>query len=105
MDPVDWSDLSLYAFYALENAVIVAADSLGIPWAKTHPSKVEVARTIHTDHGLPDIAPLLEELNSLRKSQAYGEEVPAHGWSAEDIAVAVEEYVDAVEALVGDEER
>jgi len=99
LDPVDWSDLSMYAFYALENAVIAAADLSGIPWTKTHPSEVEAARQLHTAKGSPDVAPLLEELNALRKSEAYGETSPPHGRSAEDIAVAVEQYVEAVGRL------
>ncbi|MGH8924484.1 MAG: hypothetical protein ACRDWA_07610 [Acidimicrobiia bacterium] len=37
IDPVDWSDLSLYAFYALENAVVAAAEHFGIPLAGKPP--------------------------------------------------------------------
>jgi hypothetical protein len=103
LDPVDWSDLSMYAFYALENAVIAAADLSGIAWTKTHPSKVAAARELHRAKGLPDIASLLEELNSLRKSEAYGETPPPHGRNAEDIAIAVEEYIEAVGRLLEDE--
>lgn len=103
LDPVDWSDLSMYAFYALENAVIAAADSFAIPWEKTHPSKVEVATELHASKGLPDVSSLLEELNALRKSEAYGETPPAHGWGAEDLVIAVEEYVQAVARLLGED--
>jgi hypothetical protein len=100
-DPTDWSDLALYAFYALENAVATAADHFGVPWKLTHPSKVEAARTLANQHGLPDVSHLLVELNSLRKSEAYGETPSSRTYSAEDIAVAVEEYIDSVAALFG----
>ena len=99
-DPIDWSDLSMYAFYSLENAVVAAADHLSLEWKRTHPSKVEVSEDLHAHHGLPDIAQLLTELNSLRKSSAYGETPPSHEWSAEDIAIEVEEYIEAVDGLV-----
>jgi hypothetical protein len=52
-------------------------------------------------HGLPDITDLLIELNTLRKSEAYGEVSPSPTRSAEDIAIEVEQYVDALAALLG----
>ena len=100
LDPVDWSDLSLYAFYALENAVMAAADQLGVTWERTHPSKVAAARALHQQNGLPDVAPLLQELNEIRKSESYGEVRPPSTFDAEDIAVAVEDYVEAVDGLI-----
>ena len=102
-DPVDWSDLTIYAFYALENAVVAAADHLGVEWKQTHPSKVEAARELHEAHGLPDIADLLTELNTLRKSEAYGEVRPSETHDAEDIAIQVEEYIEAVAGLFEEE--
>jgi hypothetical protein len=101
LDPVDWSDLSLYAFLALENAVVAAADSLGISWERTHPSKVAAAQILYAKHGLPDIADLLVELNSLRKAEAYGEVRPSQYLEPEEVAVQVEGYVEAVGALLG----
>ncbi|MGH2573035.1 MAG: hypothetical protein ACRDGU_06090 [Actinomycetota bacterium] len=98
-EPVDWSDLAIYGFYGLENAVVAAADHFGLAWKTTHPSKVEAARSLHQAHGLPDIADLLTELNSLRKSEAYGEVQPSETLSPEDIAVAVEDYIEAVAGL------
>lgn len=98
-EPVDWSDLAIYAFYALENAVVTAADHFQIAWKLTHPSKVEATRKLHQEHDLPDIADLLTELNTLRKSEDYGEVQPSRTLSPEDIAIAVEEYIEAVAAL------
>jgi hypothetical protein len=98
-EPVDWSDLAIYAFYALENAVVAASDHFGIEWKLTHPSKVEAARELHQGHGLPDIGDLLTELNTLRKSEAYGEVQPSETLGPEDVAIAVEEYIEAVAAL------
>ena len=99
-DPVDWSDLCIYGFHSVENAVVAAADHLGIPSVRNHPSKVEVARDLSTTHGLPDVAGLLLDLNSLRKSEAYGEVPPSVRRSAEDIVIEVETFVDEVGALI-----
>jgi hypothetical protein len=104
-DPVDWMDLSLYAFYTLENAVVAAADHVGVSWKQTHPSKVDAATELHARYGLPDIADLLSDLNAIRKSSAYGENPRPHGRTAEDIAVEVEEYVSEVESLLLQEEE
>ena len=98
-DPVDWSDLALYAFYALENAVAAAADHFAVSWQTTHPSKVAAARELHTKHGLPDVSALLTTLNTLRKSEAYGETPPPRSITAENIATEVEQFVDSVAAL------
>lgn len=101
LEPVDWSDLAMYGFYALENAVVAAADHFGVQWKPNHPSKVDAARLLAEQHGLPDVASLLLELNTLRKSEAYGEMPSSRTWSAEDIAIEVEQYVEAVAALFG----
>jgi hypothetical protein len=78
-----------------------AADHFGVQWKPNHPSKVEAARLLANQHGLPDIADLLIELNTLRKSEAYGEVSPSPTRSAEDIAIEVEQYVDALATLLG----
>jgi len=101
LEPVDWSDLAMYGFYALENAVVAAADHFGVQWKPNHPSKVDAARLLAEQHGLPDVASLLLELNTLRKSEAYGEMPSSRTRSAEDIAIEVEQYVEAVAALFG----
>ena len=99
-EPIDWSDLAMYAMYALENAVIAAADHLGIPWRRTHVSKVETAQALHRDHGLSDVSSLLQDLNELRKSEAYGEIHPPISLDAEDVATEVELFVEAVGVLL-----
>ncbi len=98
-DPVDWSDVALYAFYALENAVAAAADHFAIRWQTTHPSKVAAASELHTKHGLPDVSALITTLNSLRKSEAYGETPSPRSMTAEDVAMEVEQFLDSVAAL------
>lgn len=80
----------------MENAVVAAAAHVGVPWKATHPDKVEAARILHSQHTLPDIVELLNELNELRKSEAYGDISPPVSYSAEDIAIAVENYVEHV---------
>jgi len=95
----------IYGFHALENAVVAAADHLAIPWERTHPSKVNVARALGSQHGLPDVSGLLTDLNSLRKSEAYGETPPSQSRSAEDIAVQIETFVEAIAALLNGSEK
>jgi hypothetical protein len=99
-DPVDWSDLSMYGLYCLENAVIATADHLSISWQRTHPSKVGVAQVLHERHGLPDVTDLLQELNELRKSEAYGEVHPSPDMEPEQVAIDLEYFVDAAARLI-----
>ena len=98
-DPPDWSDLSLYGFYALEAAVEAAALHFAVPARKAHWARVDAAEELHEGHGLPDVAGLLRDLNDSRKSVAYGD-VQAPDLDAEHVATAIELYVDAVAALV-----
>jgi hypothetical protein len=100
LDPVDWSDLALYGFYAVENAVTACADHFGVPWTRTHPRKVAAARILAEQHGLPDVSALLEELNSLRKDEAYGEAPPDLDRDPEAIAVEIERFVEAAAAIL-----
>jgi hypothetical protein len=51
------------------------------------------------DHGLPDAATLLRDLNEARKAAAYGD-VEAPDLNAEDIAIQIEEYVEGVTELL-----
>jgi hypothetical protein len=99
-DPVDSSDLYIYGFLTLENAVVAAADHFGIEWKKTHPSKAEVADELHRGHGLADVSGLLRTLNDLRKAESYGEAATPIGMTAEQIAVAIEAYVESVGELL-----
>ncbi len=98
-DPPEWADLSLYGFYSLEAAVDAAALHLKQPITAVHAQRVAVAKTLHTKWGLPDVAELLRDLNEVRKSEAYGD-VAAPKLDAESVAGAIEEFVDAVSALV-----
>ena len=50
VEPTDWSDLAMYAFYALENAVVAAAEHLSIGWQRSHPKKADLAAQLHTVH-------------------------------------------------------
>jgi hypothetical protein len=98
-DPPDWSNLAMYGFYCLENAVSAAATHAKIKFARTHPSKAEAASELAARHGLPDVSSLLVELNDARKSVAYGD-IAMPTLDAEDVAIEVEEYVDAVELFL-----
>jgi hypothetical protein len=101
-DPTDWDDLSLYGFYCLEAAVEAAALHLGLRTSKRHWEKVDLAVDLNRNHNLPDVTDLLGNLNNARKAAAYGDvELPE--LDAEDLAAAIERYVDAVAALLGDD--
>lgn len=85
----------MYGFYCLENAVSAAATHAEIKFGKTHPSKADAAQELATRHGLPGVSSLLAELNDARKSVAYGD-IAMPSLDAEDVAIAIEAYVDAV---------
>jgi hypothetical protein len=59
---------------------------------------VDIASELHRQ-GLPDIAGLLRDLNDARKAAAFGD-VERPDLDAEDIASQIEQYVDAVAALL-----
>lgn len=99
IEPTDWLDLALYGFYCLENAVMAAARRLDVPVARSHPSKLGVARALHDELGLPECASLLERLNQARKAVAYGD-VDLPDLDANDVAEEIEEYVGAVRRLL-----
>jgi hypothetical protein len=101
-DPTDWDDLSLYGFYCLEAAVEAAALHYGLKTSKKHWEKVDSAALLHEKQGLPDVSGLLRDLNEARKSAAYAD-VERPDLDAEDIAVQIEQYVDAVAKIIGDE--
>ena len=98
-DPTDWSDLALYGFYCLEAAVEAAALHAGVPTTTKHWEKVDVASELHERYGLPDVASLLGDLNDARKAAAYGD-IDIPDLDAEEVATEIEQYVDAVSALL-----
>ena len=99
-DPVDWADLSHYGFHALENAIDAACAHFGLESAgNSHWKRVERALELHRDHGLDDVSDLLRDLNETRKSESYGD-VTAPPLDAEDTAVSIEGYVEAVGKLL-----
>ncbi len=98
--PTDWDDLSLYGFFCLEAAIEAAAIKVGMTTSKKHWEKVDIAIELHMKHGLPDVEQLLRDLNNARKAAAYGD-IPAPDLNAEDVAIEIEQYVDAVGQLLG----
>lgn len=101
-DPTDWADLTIYGFYCLEASVVAAALHIGLEFKKTHAEKAEIARKLSRSHSLPDVGDFLRVLNDARKAMAYGD-VGFPVLNAEDVAIKIEEYVEAVSALLGDE--
>ncbi len=95
-DPVDWADLSMYGFYCLEAAVDAAALAHNVESESQHWARVDAARKLADNFGLPDIADLLRDLNEIRKSEAYGD-VQVSYLDPQDVATALERYVEEVE--------
>ncbi len=98
-DEPDWDDLSLYGFYCLEAAVEAAALHFRMRTSTKHWEKVDIALRLHKAKGLPDISDLLRKLNDARKAAAYGD-IEQPELDAEDTAREIEEYVEAVAALL-----
>ncbi len=99
-DPVDWADLSMYGFYCLESCVVAAALHLGQERPTGHRDKADTAGFLADEHDLPDVWDLLRDLNDMRKHEAYGDVDPPDGLDAEEVATAIEEYVESVGALL-----
>lgn len=94
-DPPDWADLSMYGLYCLEAAVDAAAMIVGVAVRGEHRIRVQAAITLAQGHGFPDVSELLRELNTVRKSEAYGD-VEAPQLNAEEVAMRIEEFVELV---------
>lgn len=96
-EPTDWDDLSLYGFYCLEAAALYF-------WSRTskkHWDKVDFASELHRERKLPDVSDLLRDLNNARKAAAYGD-VEAPDLDAEDVALQIEQFVNAVAAAMAE---
>lgn len=98
-DPPDWLPLASFGLYALEAGVVAAAGHLGLSLQRNHWSKANAARELAANHSLPDIADLMQSLNEIRKSEAYGDVANPPSLDAEDVAREVEEFVEAVDRL------
>ena len=98
--PPDWADLSHYGFHALENAVDAACLHLGLDVHTNHPARQVAAGQLHREHGFDNVSDLLGDLNEARKSESYGD-IEAPELDAEDTATQIENYVAAVQELVG----
>lgn len=94
-EPTDWSDLVIYGFYCLEQAVMAAASKYSLRDKKSHRDKVHLAGTLSKNHGLPDVAELLTLLHRAQKYASYGDVNPPP-LGPEDIAQEIEDYLDAV---------
>jgi len=96
-DPPDWSDLGTYGLYCLEALIRAAALKAGETPIRTHWGKADQAKNLSERFGLPDIAELLEQLNAIRKSEAYGDtEVDESDYDAQKIAAQIEDYFSKV---------
>lgn len=98
-DNEDEEEQVLWAFYALENAVTAAASHCRIEYTNAHWSKQAAAKRLSKDHGLPNVASLIGDLNDARKSTAYGD-VDDPGLDSADVLAQVEEYIKEVKKLL-----
>ena len=99
-DPTDWTILATFGFYCLEACIVAAALHLGWPRPGGHPAKESSADRLSADHGLPNVRNLLSDLHEMQKHEAYGDTPPPSGLDAEDVATAIEAYVDSVGNLL-----
>ena len=99
-DPTDWTILATFGFYCLEACVVAAALHLGWPCPGGHQEKENAAYRLSTNHSLPDVMDLLRDLHEIQKYEAYGDTPPPASLDAEQVAIAIEEYVDSVSRLL-----
>ena len=99
-DPTDWTILATFGFYCLEACVVAAALHLGWPRPGGHQEKENAAYRLSTNHSLPDVMDLLRDLHEIQKYEAYGDTPPPASLDAEQVAIAIEEYVDSVSRLL-----
>lgn len=98
-DAVDWADLSIYGFYALEAAVDAASLHYGTTVERWHSARAVAAEELAAAHQLEDVSGLLVDLNELRKSISYGD-VEGPELEAEETAGRIESYINAVANLI-----
>ena len=98
-DAIDWADLSIYGFYALEAAVDAASLHYGTTIEKSHPARAAAAEELADAHQLEDVSGLLVDLNELRKSISYGD-VEGPELEAEETTGRIESYINAVANLI-----
>ncbi len=100
-EPEDREATVIWTFYAYENAVVAAADQVGISWTKNHPSKQAAARELHSAGHVPvDVSETLEQLNELRKDVSYGEPGPDLAeLDLEDLLSELESFIEMVAKL------
>ena len=79
---------------------MAAALHLGWPRPGGHQDKESAAHRLSTEHSLPDVMDLLRDLHDMQKYEAYGDTPPPASLNAEDVAIAIEEYVDSVSRLL-----
>ena len=92
----------MWCFYALENAVVAAAEATGWKWKRTHHDKVELAKKLHSKGIVNlDVSGLLTTLNEARKDVAYGEPGSMlREIDLEDMLSQVEEFMEQVKGIL-----
>ena len=99
-EPTDWSDLTIYGFYCLENGVMAAAAHAGMKVPPVHNAKADAAAKLASRYGLPDVSTLLYTLNAARKATSYGD-IVLPKLDPEDLAREIENYIELVARMIG----
>ena len=99
-DPTDWPVLSTFGFYCLEACVVAAALHLNRERPRSHRQKVNESCYLATEHNLPEVEGLLIDLNNMRKHEAYGDTDAPDDLDPEEVANAIDEYVESVGRLI-----
>ena len=76
-----------------------AAIEYGLRGRKQHRDRVQLANRLHKNKGLPDVSKLLTDLHNAQKYASYGDVRPPR-LVAENVAHEIEEFVEAVAAIV-----
>jgi hypothetical protein len=97
-------DVLVWAFYALENAVIAAAKVLNLHRKKkrSHKTNIRLADKLLAQRAVAsDISELLEKLNAARQRATYDDPTKAAaGLDLEDVLSQIEQYIEEVKAMV-----
>lgn len=99
-DPTDWAVLSTFGFLCLEACVVAASLHLGRNRPRSHPAKVNESCYLAAEHNLPEVEGLLIDLNNMRKHEAYGDTDAPDDLDPEEVANAIDEYVESVGRLI-----
>lgn len=101
--PPDWFVLATAGLHCLEAAVDAATLHFGLEMKATHKSRVAAASLMSERHGLPDVSELLDQINSVRMDEAYGDVENAPQLEAHQVTIEIERFAEAVFWAMGNQ--